>query len=194
MKFRFSLGQSGITDFFAIVCKDDAGTFKTKIVGGSYEVFNIANLDNYDYAGTEIAGSGIYEVDVLTGESAGFYTIVLLRGTPSSQVITHYLSSQRIVNWNGTTEVFGVDNAGKVILASTGLDSVLFTEPSGDPSTWTTFKQWMCWFIQRFRKSEKVSSTGKIKVKNAAGTVITEQAYTETSTDETLGDVAAPQA
>jgi len=68
-------------------------------------------------------------------------------------------------------------------LAADGLDSITVTEPTGKP---TTFRGWLMWLVQRFRRASKTPTT--ILVKTEAGATVTTQTVTDDGAGtETLG-------
>jgi hypothetical protein len=77
-----------------------------------------------------------------------------------------------------------VDASGRLRLAPDGLDDITATEPSAKP---TTFRGWIMWMVQRFRRAERTAST--IVVKTEAGATVTTQVITasEDGKNETIG-------
>jgi hypothetical protein len=67
-------------------------------------------------------------------------------------------------------------------LAADGLDSITATEPIGKP---TTFRGWLMWLVQRFRRANK--SATEIEILTEAGATVTTQTITSDGDDETLG-------
>jgi hypothetical protein len=68
-------------------------------------------------------------------------------------------------------------------LAADGLDSITADEPTAKP---TTFRGWLMWLVQRFRRASK--SPTAIVVKTEAGVTVTSQAVTDNGIGtETLG-------
>jgi parallel beta-helix repeat protein len=129
----FNVGESGLTDVFCCIFKNDAGTIKVNITGGdTWEAPNFAaNLDNYDIALTDLGG-GNYGADFpSTITTEGIYFGCAYRGVPASNIITHYLRPEKDIHWNGLAEVLPAYVGDEMTLTS-AYDAAKTAAQAGD--------------------------------------------------------------
>jgi len=101
--------QPDETNLYACVFKDDSGTYKVNIAGGdTWEVFDDANIDNYDIPLTESGDeSGMFLGD-FPSIAAGRYDFTIYQGNKAEGITQLVLGSSdpQGFKWSGTAEVF----------------------------------------------------------------------------------------
>lgn len=178
----------------------------------STSVFAVLAAGQASVTSTEILTSGTAQagasgtITLAAGASATSSLFVglpirITGGTGSGQarVITAYNGSTKVatVDWSWTTtpdntstyEIVGqptpkLNSSVGVVLASTGLDAIATTAPSGVAST---FREMVVQVWRRFFKKAYKSSTQLLTYADDGTTVVTTQTISETSTTQTQG-------
>ena len=108
-EIKLALGETGLTNVFACVFKNDSGTIKVRdTTNNAWDTpFAVADLNTYDIPLTEFAtGSGLYAADFPASiTEAGTFTICFYLGTPATPVILDYIPAIQKIIWSGTEDI-----------------------------------------------------------------------------------------
>jgi hypothetical protein len=188
-----------------INCSDQTGLIKKAVIknrlgqwvnGTSLESFNPAHVASYGVPVAELS-NGQYQGN-FPAVPADLYSVEIFNcvGTSLSlNDIANIPAQIGIMNWNGTQEVFqtgdnysriGANGVGltSVALASTGLNSILTTAPTGPA---TNFAQMVVQIWRRFFKKVTMSSTQLQTFADNGTTVLTTQPLSVAGSTQTQG-------
>jgi hypothetical protein len=152
---------------------------------GGFEVYNASNIANYGITTTEgTTGPYIWTVPAaLAAVAVGFEYQATTYDCAASTLATSDLTSSiwlSTFGWDGSIE----NISKRVSLASTGLDAISITAPTGPA---TTFAQMIVQLWRRFFKLSTLTSTQLKTYADDGTTVLTTQAVSETNTTQTQG-------
>ncbi len=98
--------QPGETNVYVCLFKNDSGTIKVNIAGGdTWEVFDDANIDNYDILISERGDESGFFTGTFPVIAAGRYVAVYYQGNKAEGTTQTVLTAE-VMNWDGTAEIF----------------------------------------------------------------------------------------